>query len=255
MLRAATTTVDEILETLDGDGYVIVEGALTDAELRTAAAELDRLLEATPTGRNEFEGLTTKRVYSLLAKTRAFDCAALHPLVLGVADRLLGHHQLSATVAIALQPGEKAQLEHSDDALYPIPRPHPELELSTMWAIDDFTEENGATVMLPGSHRWVDEVPTGATERRRAVMPAGSVALYVGTLWHGGGANRSNAVRRGVTIEYLASWLRPQEAHTLAVPRETVAALPERLQELLGYNIRPPFTGYVDGRHPRRLLQ
>jgi ectoine hydroxylase-related dioxygenase (phytanoyl-CoA dioxygenase family) len=80
------------------------------------------------------------------------------------------------------------------------------------------------------------------------------VMFYVGRIWHGGGANTTDRPRLGVILEYVASWLRPQENHLLAVPREVAAELPERLQELLGYNIYPPFVGYVDGRHPRRSL-
>ena len=86
-------------------------------------------------------------------------------------------------------------------------------------------------------------------------MRAGSVLFYPGSLWHGGGANRTDRPRLGVILEYAASWLRQQENHLLAVPRELARTLPERLQELLGYNIRPPFIGYVDGRHPRRALE
>jgi ectoine hydroxylase-related dioxygenase (phytanoyl-CoA dioxygenase family) len=123
-----------------------------------------------------------------------------------------------------------------------------------MWALDDFTEDNGATRFIPGSHRWVDGRPDGDEEMVHAVMPAGSVLFYLGKLWHGGGANRTDRPRLGVILEYVAAWLRPQENHILAVPRETVAQMPERLQELLGYNIYPPFVGYVDGRHPRRYI-
>jgi ectoine hydroxylase-related dioxygenase (phytanoyl-CoA dioxygenase family) len=87
-----------------------------------------------------------------------------------------------------------------------------------------------------------------------ATLSPGSVMLYLGSLWHGGGANRTDHARLGVIVEYVASWLRPQETHLLAVPPDLAATLPERLQELLGYNIYPPFLGYVDGRHPRRAL-
>jgi ectoine hydroxylase-related dioxygenase (phytanoyl-CoA dioxygenase family) len=123
-----------------------------------------------------------------------------------------------------------------------------------MWALDDFTEANGATRIVPGSHRWVDRLPADGDEVVAAAMPAGSVNFYLGRLYHGGGANRTDLPRLGVILEYVASWLRPQENHILAVPADVVATLPERLQELLGYNIYPPFLGYVDGRHPRRSL-
>ena len=160
----------------------------------------------------------------------------------------------SAPTAIEIGPGERAQPLHPDDAIYPVPRPHAELVLNVMWPFDDFTEENGATRLVPGSQHWIDERP-GARLRTVAVtMPAGSAMLYVGSLWHGGGANSTHAPRVGVVLHYSASWVRPVENHVLAVPRDVVRTLPERLQELLGYNVYPPFVGYVDGRHPRRLL-
>ncbi len=120
--------------------------------------------------------------------------------------------------------------------------------------LDDFTERNGATRLVPASHTWTDRQPDDSAAVKIAEMAAGSVMFYVGTLWHGGGANNSDRPRLGVILEYAAAWLRPQENHILGVPREVVATLPERLQELLGYNVYPPFLGYVDGRHPRRLL-
>jgi len=136
----------------------------------------------------------------------------------------------------------------------PLPLDFPPVVVNTMWALDDFTEANGATRIVPGSHRWVDRLPADGDEVVAAAMPAGSVNFYLGRLYHGGGANRTDLPRLGVILEYVASWLRPQENHILAVPADVVATLPERLQELLGYNIYPPFLGYVDGRHPRRSL-
>jgi ectoine hydroxylase-related dioxygenase (phytanoyl-CoA dioxygenase family) len=239
---------------LDERGYAIVQNLLDQAQVAEARSALDDLLAATPQGRNDFEGFSTRRVYSLLAKTRALDGIAAHPLLLELCNQLLGHHQLSATVAIQIGPGETAQGLHFDDALYPLPRPHDEVMISTMWAIDDFVGENGATVMVPGSHRWTDEAPGRDPAVEYAEMPAGSVAIYVGSLWHGGGANRTDRPRLGITFEYIASWLRPQENHLAAVPPERARELPEVIAELLGYNIRAPFMGYVDGRHPRRLL-
>jgi ectoine hydroxylase-related dioxygenase (phytanoyl-CoA dioxygenase family) len=193
-------------------------------------------------------------VYALFAKTRVMDGPAIHPLVLEVVDRVVGHCQLSAPVGIDIGPGEATQALHHDDGIYPLPRPHGEVVLNTMWALDDFVEANGATRIVPGSHRWVEERPLPTTATVAAEMPAGSVLFYVGSLWHGGGANATDCSRLGVILEYAASWLRQQETHLLAVPRDVARQLPERLQELLGYNVRLPFMGYVDGRHPRRML-
>ena len=248
-------TVDDVVAAMKQHGYAIVEGVLSREEAQAKRAELTRILEATPKGRNDFEGFSTRRIYALFAKTRAFDGPATHPLVLGVADAILGPHQLSAPVGIEIGPGETAQNLHCDDTIYPIARPHDEVVLNSMWALDDFTEANGATRLVPGSHRWVDERPDEETPVIVAEMPAGSVLFFPGSLYHGGGANRTDRTRLGTIIEYAAGWVRPQENHILAVPREVVQELPERLQELLGYNIHPPFIGYVDGRHPRRMLK
>jgi ectoine hydroxylase-related dioxygenase (phytanoyl-CoA dioxygenase family) len=250
-----TSTGPEVARRLLDDGYVIVSGLMSAADVRSAAADLGRVLEAIPTGRNAFEGLTTQRVYALFAKTRTFDRAAVHPLLLEVLDQVLGHYQLSAPVGIRIGPGERAQILHRDDVVYPLPQPGPTVVVNTMWPLDEFTEDNGATRFVPGSHRWEPgRVPTAEDPVLTATMSPGSVMFYLGSLWHGGGANRTGRPRLGVILEYAAAWLRPQENHCLAVPRGIVRQLPERLQELLGYNIYPPFLGYVDGVHPRRVL-
>ncbi len=254
-MRSVGASVGEVVAALERDGYALVEGLMPVPERLAARHDLQRVLEGTPGGRNPFEGARTRRVYALFAKTRTFDAPALHPLVLGVLEQVLGHCQLSAPTGIEIGPGEEAQVLHHDDAIYPLPRPHAEVVLNTMWALDDFTEANGATRLVTGSHRWADERPTDDTPTVAATMAGGSVLFYLGSLWHGGGANTTDRARLGVVLEYVASWLRPQENHVLAVPAGTVRELPERLQELLGYNIRPPFMGYVDGRHPRRVLE
>jgi hypothetical protein len=250
-----TATVADVLADLDRDGYSIVPGVLSRDETESIREELTAIAGAIPYGRNSFEGFHTQRIYALFKKTRRMDGPATRPLVLGVLDKVLGNYQLSAPTGILIGPGEPAQVLHHDDGVYPLPRPHDQVVLTCMWPFDDFTERNGATRLVPGSHRWTDRRPDDTTEVTIAEMPAGSVLFYVGTLWHGGGANRSDRPRLGVVLEYAASWLRPQENHVLGVPPDVVATLPERLQELLGYNVYPPFLGYVDGRHPRRLLE
>jgi len=257
-ITARAATVDDVMEGLDEDGYALVEDVLTPDEVAATRADLERILDETPLGRNDFEGHRTRRIYALFAKTRHFDGPAVHPLLLGVLDRFLGHYQLSAPTGIEIGPGEVNQVLHHDDSIYPLPVPHDEVVLNTMWPFDPFTAANGATRILPRSHRWEPgRRPTAEDEADvvQVEMQPGSVLFYTGSIWHGGGANRTDSPRLGVILEYVSSWLRPQENHVLAVPREVAAALPERLQELLGYNIHPPFMGYVDGRHPRRVLR
>jgi ectoine hydroxylase-related dioxygenase (phytanoyl-CoA dioxygenase family) len=253
-VAASEATADRVVTALERDGYCAVEGLLPPVEVAAARASLAGVLADTPEGRNDFEGFRTQRVYALFAKTRAFDGPATHPLLLGVLDGVLDHYQLSAPTGIQIGPGEKAQILHRDDQIYPLPPDYPDVVVNTMWALDDFTEANGATRLIPGSHRWTDRQPVPGDEVVQAVMPAGSVLFYVGKIWHGGGANATDRPRLGVILMYAAAWLRAQENHLLAVPRKVVAELPERLQELLGYNIYPPFVGYVDGRHPRRYI-
>jgi len=247
--------ISEVADRLDIEGYAIVERLVTAADARTIGAELRRSLDGVPTGRNVFEGLRTRRLYAVFAKTRVLDPLAVHPLALGVLERVLGpHFQLSGPTGIEIGAGEDAQMLHRDEDIYPVPRPHPQLVVNVMWAFDDFTEANGATRLVAGSHRAVEEPPDDAP-MRFAEMPAGSAMFYVGSLWHGGGANRTSTPRLGVAMEYVVSWLRPQESHLLAVTPPVARTLPKRLRELLGYNVYPPFLGYVDGRHPDRVLE
>jgi ectoine hydroxylase-related dioxygenase (phytanoyl-CoA dioxygenase family) len=249
-----TASIDDVCATLERDGYAIVEGVLSPAEVQEKRDDLQAVLRATPTGRNDFEGFKTQRIYALFAKTRVFDGPATHPLVLGVLDHFLKSYQLSAPVGINIGPGETAQNLHCDDGVYPLPRPHQEVVMNTMWPLDAFTKANGATRVVPDSHKWTDKRPDDSSTVVDAEMPAGSLMFFLGSVYHGGGANSTDKPRLGVILEYVAGWLRPQENQLLAVPPHTVRTLDGRMQELLGYNIHPPFLGNVDGRHPRKVL-
>jgi ectoine hydroxylase-related dioxygenase (phytanoyl-CoA dioxygenase family) len=246
--------VSDIVTALGVDGYATIPEAIDPQQVEWARRDLEQILEHTPPGRDDFEGRNTRRVYAVFAKTRALDALATHPVVSGVLDRVLGEHQLSAPAAIAIGPGEVEQPLHPDDAIYPMARPHQELVVNVMWPLEAFTAANGATRIVVGSHRWIDQRPGPTTPTRTVEMSAGTALIYLGSVWHGGGANHTDRVRLGVVLHYASAWLRPVENHVLAVPPALARTVPPRLQELLGYNIYPPFIGYVDGRHPRRLL-
>lgn len=246
--------VDADLAAVERDGYVILENLLSPKECEHIRDAVTPLLNKT--GRNTFEGERTQRVYSVLNKTRACDRLVDHPRVLALLDRLLlPNYLLSQLQVININRGESAQLLHPDDAIYPVPRPRPPLGAATIWAIDAFTNDNGATVILPGSHHWDTDRRPSDEARLTAVMPPGSCVFFVGTLWHGGGANHSDQARLAVTAQYCEPWLRPQEAFTLSTTRDTVRAVSEDIRRMLGYSIHPPFIGMVDGMHPQRLLR
>lgn len=249
----APEVVDADLAAIERDGYVILPDLLSAAELAEIRASVTPLLDKT--GRNGFEGRATQRVYSVLNKTRSCDRIVDHPRVLALLDRLfMPNYLLSMLQVINIEPGEQAQMLHTDDGFYPLPRPRKALGAATIWAIDDFTDDNGATEILAGSHKWADREPADA-DREPVLMSAGSCVFFPGTLWHGGGANRSQQDRLAVTAQYCEPWLRPQEAFTLSMTRDTVRTVTEDIRRMLGYSIHPPFIGQVDGMHPKRLLE
>ena len=244
---------------LEERGYVIVPNAIGGSTIGRLREQLDPYLQGELMGRNDFEGFASERVYNLLAKAPAVAELVEHEAVLAVADRFLQpSYLLSAALAVHLHPGETAQGWHQDDALGAPPPPRPVQGVSTIWALDDFTADNGATDVIPGSHRWEAPAPGGEEMDRLAEtleMRAGSVAIFPGTLYHRGGANRSDRKRLGMTIQYCQPWLRQLENLMLGVPPALAARYSERVQELVGYSlVEGTFVGYVDGRHPRKLI-
>src|SRR5262245_5986358 len=214
-----TATADEVVAVIDELGFAVVEDVLAPEKVEAIRRDLDQVLQDVPLGRNDFEGFKTKRIYNIFAKTRALDDVALHPLLLGVLDRVLGHYQFSAPVGIQIGPRNPAQVVHMDDQVYPLPWPHDDVVVNSMWAFDDFTEANGATRVAPGSHRRATAAYDPDVATIPLEMPAGSVVFYPGTVLHGGGANTTDAPRLGVILEYVAAWIRPQENHILGVPK------------------------------------
>ena len=181
----------------------------------------------------------------------------LHGAVLDLVEEMLGPDALlTITVSLNLGPGQGRQILHADDGIYPVKRPHAAMDVQALWALTDFTEENGATHLVPGSHR-LDRMPNPGEQADtiRAVMPKGSVLVYHGSVWHCGGANRTRDERRiGAALQYCAGYLRPQENYFLMIPPEQVAEYPERLQRLLGYGLYRGLLGHIDERDPRAAL-
>lgn len=251
-----TLSADE-LERHEGelarDGYTIVPRLMDDAGCDRVVACLRLLHDAQGYGDNEFTGLRTKRVFNLFAKTRGLDPLMLDPALLRLVRFMLGAQaQLSIASTMEIFGGETPQALHRDDAYFP-ENPHPCLVVNTMWALTDFTEANGGTRVVPGSHRRGGPVDVDAPSIAVA-MPRGSVFLWDGQLWHGGGANTTDAPRFGLSLNFCRGWIRQQENQYLGLDPDVVRTLPETLQKLLGYDICE-FVGWVDGRHPMRAIR
>lgn len=248
---------DDVFEQYQHDGYVIVPEVLKADECAAIKDALAPFTNGTYPGRNEFEGLHSERVYQLLSRSSVFADLVEHPLALAALDRALSPgYLISAFLAILVHPGETAQDLHFDDGFVQQPRPRPSNMVSIIWAIDEFTETNGATEFIAGSHRWADGHDAAGAEIRKAVMPAGSALIMDGLLMHRGGENVGSTDRLAITPQYCEPWARQQENHILGTPPEITAQLSPRVRELMGYSIHPPFMGHVGGRHPdKRLAQ
>jgi ectoine hydroxylase-related dioxygenase (phytanoyl-CoA dioxygenase family) len=282
IMPAHQASAAEVVAAMRANGFALCEGVLSAAEIAEIKSALQPYLAAEQRGRNNFEGYLTERIYSLVACGKAFEALAEHPLVLDVCDAfLLPNYLLTASQAININPGETRQAPHTDDAFYRIPRPRAAISISTMWAIDDFTVQNGATEIVSGSHAWADDTlnrvldsidfatapvgervpqecsvaPEWERQLRPATMSAGSVMIFLGTLLHRGGANRTALPRLAISNQYCEPWARQQENFMLSIPAERTREMSPRLQAMLGYSIYPPFMGHIRGLHPRRLLE
>lgn len=248
--------VAELMAQVNEHGYVIIENAISPKVIEAMKAEVKPLLNHT--GRNEFEGHKTRRIYSVIEKTLALNPFIEHPLIIALLDQvLLPNYLLSQVQAIDILPGETNQPLHADDSFYPLARPRAPIGAATIWAIDDFTAENGATTLIPKSHLWGDEHPGDGSGYNLipAVMPAGSVLFFIGTLWHGAGANATDNNRMAITAQYCQPWARQQENFSLSISRERAKLCSKKIQAMLGYSMLFPFIGFVDGRDPARLLE
>jgi ectoine hydroxylase-related dioxygenase (phytanoyl-CoA dioxygenase family) len=245
------------IERVARDGYTIVANAIAPDLIDVLNAALERLERNNAVGpaMNAFEGAHTVRIYNLLTYGAPFDRVPVHDHVLPVVEGVLDAGCLiSSLSSIAIDPGETAQPIHSDDQVIPLEKPHRPIICNSMWALSDFTEANGATRLVPGSHRKPSPDYGGAYETIPAEMAKGSVLIWDGALWHGGGANRAGERRTGIAMNYCAGFIRQQENQQLGLPPELVKGFPPRLQELVGYGVYRGLIGHIDKKSPVQLL-
>jgi ectoine hydroxylase-related dioxygenase (phytanoyl-CoA dioxygenase family) len=254
------TPINEVCNHLRSFGYAIVEDAIDGATLDRLEAESMPFIDDTPGGRDVYDGRHTRRTGQLIARCPTARGLVMHPLVVGTVRAFLDHVtavQLHLTQIISIEPGETAQKLHRDQMafdLFPFP-PDYHVQCNTMWALTDFTAENGATNIAPGTSSMTDEeaalVPTEPAE-----MPRGSVLFYDGKVLHGGGANRSSGVRRGVNITYAVGWVRQEENQYLACPQDVARTLDDDLLKMMGYQEGAFALGYVgDQQDPLAVLR
>jgi ectoine hydroxylase-related dioxygenase (phytanoyl-CoA dioxygenase family) len=264
--------VEAHVQRMSAVGYSVIEDFLSPERIAAVREGLAPYLK-THEGRNNFEGFKTERVYTLVARGRVFEDIVEDARVMAICDRFLQQpYLLTASQAICIYPGETPQPIHADDLFYRVPRPRPAISVSTVVAVDAFTALNGGTEIIPGSHTWPDaqiagiyegatpadaDAPTRADLERQLQpmeVPAGACLVFLGTLLHRGGANRSAAPRLAFSNQYCEPWARTQENFYLGVPVEQARAMTPRVQSLLGYSIWPPFMGQVTASHPLKAL-
>ena len=245
----ATATREEVLKVLTDDAAVIIDGLMQPGLLDRVRTEIMPYVEATPPGRDDFTGRLTTRTGALVARSPACCDLVTDPLVNAATEAFLApfcdRYQLHLTQVIRIRPGQGAQVLHRDRLAWGgYLQRSIEPQLNMIWAVTDFTKENGATRVVPGSHLWEDGRGAHEDEITYAEMKAGSVIIYTGSVIHSGGANVSSADRVGINITYSLGWLRQEENQYLSCPPEIAATLPRDLQRLIGYSMGSYALGY-----------
>lgn len=252
-------TLETIRQILDEDGCIVIKNILSPNQLQSIRNEMEEQFSKIDNCSGDFYGYVTKRFSGLFSKAPFSRQMAIHPVIIAVMDEFLlrgcEQYQMNLTQAIRIGPGEPQQILHRDDAMFPFEHPQFEAMINCMWAIDDFTCENGATNLVPGSHKWDRLRQPEPHEVAQGAMPAGSVLIYLGSLIHCGGANKTEKPRTGLVLSYCTGWLRQAENFYLAVSQAEASGFPEKLQRLIGYFVHKPNLGCVEGQDPIMLLK
>ncbi|MDP4875332.1 MAG: phytanoyl-CoA dioxygenase family protein [Pseudomonadales bacterium] len=244
----ATADTEDILRVINADGAVILQNVLQADEIEQFRREMDPFMEATAAGQDDFSGQATTRTGALVARSAKAREMLLNTTVVSAAEAFLAPYckriQVHLTQIIRLKPGQGKQMIHRDRWAWGQYLQNVEPQFNTIWAISDFTAENGATQVVPGSTNWPDDRTATEAEICQAEMSAGSVLLYTGSVFHGGGENRANADRIGVNLTYTLGWLRQEENQYLSCPPEIAKSFSSELQDLLGYTMGQYALGY-----------
>jgi len=247
---APDSKASEIVAAMRRDGACIVRDVHSEETLARLNDDVTPWIDRSQAGSDDFTGRLTKRTGALIARCPEVRPVVTHPLIVEAANGLLGPYceriQLHLTQTIDILPGQAAQTLHRDRLAWGgyIPKPI-EPQFNTLWALTDFTEENGATHIIPCSQDWpLDRNPKSQSESIQAAMRRGSVLCYSGTVIHGGGANRSEAARIGLNVTYCLSWLRQEENQYLNVPREIADGYPDHIRRLMGYQMHGTLGSY-----------
>jgi len=253
------TDAQAIINALKQDGAVVIKEILDKGNLQKLNSECQSILNNTDNCSGYFYGFETKRVASMVSKSNVCRSMATNETILKVMDHFLLPHcdqyQLNLSQLISIGPDEKQQILHADDPMFPFEHSTDvQVMINVMWAIDDFTKENGATHIVPKSHVWERDRHPEKNEVEQAVMSKGSCFIWLGSSRHGGGANHTNMPRRGIVMSYNLGWLKQADNYFLGIPKEEVKVYPERLQQLLGYFVHRPNLNMVEGRDPIETL-
>lgn len=249
---------DDLTNIIDHNGYIILEDMLDTTEILQLKNDLEPYFNDRVVSQAQFFGFRTKRIEALLNKSNIVQKMSTDKNVNNVVQHILGEHcdsyNLNLTQGIRINPNERAQILHPDSAMFPIENKPFEFMVNAIWAYSDFTKENGATLVVPGSHKWSPDRSPKDEEIFAATMKAGSVLIYHASLLHGGGANTSNESRTGIAISYCLGWLRQSENQYLSYTLDDVNKFSLKLQRLIGYNVHRPNLGWVHGHDPMDLL-
>ena len=266
-----TATIDDILECFERDGGCIVENMLTQQTLEGLWADLRSELDVTPNGEGFFVGNQTRRISGLFNRSMHMQDLVIQHQFYGAAEKLLCKPykywlndvqyeatpalQVSLTQAIMILPGQGLQPLHRDDIAPHRRHPAPASQVQVLYALSEYSEANGATRVIPGSHKWDDDRAPSYEESVPAEMNPGDGLIYLGSTYHGGGQNMTvDRPRTAIATTLVLGYLRQEENAYIAVPRDRIREFPERVQRLRGWSTNPPFCGWIEMRDPNYLV-